>query len=100
MAFPFTFTQGFAVEQQFHLFAIRYDIYRFHRMLRIVPVSDDVSLELVRIHPAVPHYLVGEEGVFLYTHGVGHAAAAVVLLTAIMCVGVGEDDFRTACTDP
>ena len=84
----FSHTQGFSIQQQFHLLAIRYDIYRFHRIFGIIPMSDNIGLILIRIYPTVPHYLMGKESIFLYAHGICYATTTIIFFTAIVCIGI------------
>ncbi len=66
----------------------------------IVPVPYDVSLACVGVYPTMPHHLVGIECIFGNAHGIGHTTATIVLCTAIMGVGVAEDNLHSTAAGP
>ena len=74
-------------------------MYRFYCILRVIPMTDDVGLVCFRIHPSVPHDLMSVECVFLNAHGIRHPASAVVFLTPMMSVGVGENNLGSTGAD-
>ena len=62
-------------------------------------MADNVDTQTLDIDPSIPHDLVGKVCVLGKAHGVHSAAAAVVVVAAVVSIGVGEDDLRSARVD-
>ena len=62
-------------------------------------MSYDICLASLRLHPTIPHHLMHVEGIFWKTHGIHDSAGTIVGLTAMMGVGVGEDNLHPAAAD-
>ena len=61
-------------------------------------MPDDVNARMVDVHPSVPHDLMRPKRVFGNSHGVHLSAAPVIFRTAIVSIGIGEDDVDAAGT--
>ena len=88
--------QRLSIEQKFHVVARRDDVDVFHHTRLIVPVTNNIGMVVLWLHPAVPHDLVNIEGILGQAHGIDHAASAIVRLAAMVGVGVAEDNFHAA----
>ena len=87
-----------SVHIQFHLICGAYYIDRLYRSFGVVPVTYDIYSFRLDVHPSVPHHLVGEIAVLRYSQRVNNAAAAIVLHSAEVGVGVREYDLGSSRT--
>ena len=62
-------------------------------------MSNDIGLWLFVVYPSVPHDLMRKEGILGDAHGIGNTTGAIVRLTAMVSVGVGEHNLHTTCRD-
>ena len=93
------FAQRFPVQEEFHLVGRGNHIDGFLGASFVVPVSDDIGLLRLIIHPSVPHHLMDEEGIFGNAHRIGDATHAEVGLAPMMRVGIREHNLHAAAAD-
>ena len=98
MVAPFAIPQRFPIQEQLYLIGTRYDIYRFHYRIIIVPMADNINTGTFRIYPAVPHHLMCKERIFRNTHGVSYSATTIIFYSAIVRIGIGEDNLHATRT--
>ena len=99
MVAPFAIPQRFPIQEQLYLIGTRYDIYRFHYRIIIVPMADNINTGTFRIYPAVPHHLMCKERIFRDTHGISHPATTIIFDSTVMRIGIGKDNLHTTRTD-
>ena len=58
-------------------------------------MTNDVSAVVLGRYPAVPHHLMGIEGILRNAHGIGHATGAIVRFATMMGIGIAEHDLHT-----
>ena len=62
-------------------------------------MADDIGLGHLGLYPPTPHHLMGKEGILGDAHRIGDATRAVVRLSAMVGIGVGEDNLHTTRRD-
>ena len=61
-------------------------------------MTDDIDARTFRIYPAVPHHLMCKERIFRNTHGVSYSATTIIFYSAIVRIGIGEDNLHATRT--
>ena len=94
---PLAVAERTAVDKQLDIIAGGDHIDGLDGVIAVIPVAYYIGAVALVVNPSVgPHHLMGIKAVLGYAHRVGDSRTPVVLGSAIMGVGVGEDYLDSA----